>query len=53
MRVIGFRLLRVFVEGPIAERRAMVREAVIDAGNEGDVMIIDLSKAERQSLRSE
>jgi len=52
MRIIGFRLLRVFVEGPIAERRAVVREAVIEAGNEDEVMIIDLSKAERQSLRS-
>ena len=52
MRIIGFRLLRVFVEGPIAENRAVVREAVIEAGNEDDVMIIDLSKAERQSLRS-
>ncbi|MBC8249335.1 MAG: PRC-barrel domain-containing protein [Anaerolineales bacterium] len=52
MRVIGFRLLRVFVEGPIAERRAVAREAVIEAGNEDEVMIIDLSKAERQSLGS-
>jgi len=52
MRIIGFSLLRVFVEGPIAENRAVVREAVIEAGNEDDVMIIDLSKAERQSLRS-
>ena len=53
MRIIGFRLSRVFVEGPIAERRAVVREAVIELGNEDDVMIIDLSKAERQSLRSQ
>jgi uncharacterized protein YrrD len=52
MRVIGFRLLRVFVEGPIAEKRAVAREAVIEAGNENDIMIIDLSKAERQSLIS-
>jgi uncharacterized protein YrrD len=51
-RVIGFRLWRVFVEGPVAENRSVVREAVMDAGNEDDVMIIDLSKAERQSLRS-
>lgn len=50
MRIIGFRLLRVFVEGPIAERRAVAREAVIEPGNEDEVMIIDLSKAERQSL---
>lgn len=52
-RVIGFRLWRVFVEGPVAENRSVVRGAVIDAGNEDDVMIIDLSKAERQSLRSQ
>ena len=51
-RVIGFRLWRVFVEGPIAERRAVVREAVVEPGNEDEVMIIDLGKAERQSLGS-
>jgi uncharacterized protein YrrD len=53
MQIIGFRLGRVFVEGPIAERRALVRGAVIDVGNKDDVMIVDLSKAERQGLPSE
>lgn len=52
MRIVGFRLLRVFVEGPIAERRAVVREAVVEPGNEDEAMIIDLSKAESQDLRS-
>ena len=52
MRILGFRLWRVFIEGPVAERRAVVREAVIEPGGEDDVMLIDLSKAERQSLKS-
>ena len=53
MQIIGFSLARVFVEGPIAERRALVRGAVVDVGSEDDTMIVDLSIAERQSLPSE
>jgi uncharacterized protein YrrD len=53
MQIIGFRFGRVFVEGPIAERRALVRGAVLDVGSEDDTMIIDLSIAERQGLPSE
>lgn len=53
MQIIGFRLARVLVEGPIEERRALVRSAVVDVGNENDVMIVDLTKAEWQGLPSE
>lgn len=51
MRIVGFRLGRVFVEGPIAENRAITRQAVTDVGHE-DAMVIDLSIAERQSLKT-
>ena len=50
-RVVGVQLDRVFVEGPVSDNRAIVRAAVTDVGNEG-AMIIDLSMAERQQLRS-
>jgi hypothetical protein len=53
MQIIGFRLGRVFVEGPIADRRVVVRSAVIDVGREDDLMIVDLGKAERQDLQLE
>ena len=53
MRIVGFRLGRTFVEGPIAENRAITREAVTDVGHEDAMVIIDLSIAERQSLKAE
>ena len=52
MHIVGFRLGRVSVEGPIAENRAIAREAVTDVGGE-DAMVIDLSIAERQSLKTD
>ena len=51
MRIVGLRLGRVFVEGPVAENRAIVREAVTDVGLE-DNMVIDLGIAERQSPKA-
>ena len=48
--VVGFSLSRVSVEGPVAEKRARAREAVLDTGNKTDVMTIDLAKAEQQKL---
>jgi uncharacterized protein YrrD len=53
MQIIGFRLAKVSVESPVAERRAIVRGAIIDVGGEDDVMIVDLSKAERLALPAE
>jgi uncharacterized protein YrrD len=51
-RIVGFRLGRVFVKGPVAENRAIVREAIIDVGDE-ERMLVDLGVAERQSLTAE
>ena len=50
MRVVGIKLDRIFVEGPVTENRAIVREAALDVGDEG-AMIIDLNVAERQRLK--
>lgn len=46
--ITGFALGRVYVEGPIAERAQIPREAMIDTGNRRDdkVMTIDLPKVE-------
>ncbi len=44
--ITGYLLGRVLVEGPIAERRSISRDVVIDPGDGDDAMTIDLSKAE-------
>jgi uncharacterized protein YrrD len=46
-QVVGFALARVFVEGPVAEKRIILKEAVLDAGGKTGVVTIDLSKAEQ------
>ena len=48
--VIGFKLARVFVEGPIAKKQAVAREVVVDTGAEDGVMTIDLAQSEQHSL---
>jgi sporulation protein YlmC with PRC-barrel domain len=47
-RIVGFKLSQALVEGPIARKRAITREVVVDTGNEDGVMTIDLGKAEEQ-----
>ena len=44
--ITGFTLGRVFVEGPIAEKGTIPREALIDTGNIDGAMTIDLPKVE-------
>jgi len=48
--VIGFKLARIYVEGPIAKKQAVAREVVVDTGAEDGVMTIDLAQAEQHSL---
>jgi uncharacterized protein YrrD len=50
VQVVGFKLSRVAVEGPIAASGAVDKSAMIDAGSQDNPMTIDLSKAEQQSL---
>lgn len=47
-RIVGFKLSQALVEGPIARKRAITREVVVNTGNEDGVMTIDLGKAEEQ-----
>lgn len=45
--VEGFAFSRVYVEGPIAEKRLIMRWAVLDTGNEDGAIAIDISKAKQ------
>jgi len=46
-RITGFSLGKVFVEGPVAESRRIMKGAVVDTGRDDGVMTVDLSKAEQ------
>lgn len=49
-RVIAYMLSRVYVEGPIAEKRLIAQAAVIDNGNADGVMTVDIAAAEGAPL---
>ena len=51
-RVLGFTLGKVYAEGPLAERRAIVRDAIIDLGSEDKPMTAILAQAESQIIPS-
>lgn len=46
-RINGFSLGKVFVEGPVAESRRIMKGAVVDTGRDDGIMTVDLSKAEQ------
>ncbi|MFZ0547370.1 MAG: PRC-barrel domain-containing protein [Candidatus Promineifilaceae bacterium] len=46
-RIVGFSLGKVFVEGPVAESRRILKGAIVDTGRDDGVMTVDLSKAEQ------
>mgnify|MGYP002713038064 CR=1 FL=1 len=48
--ILGFSLSQVYVDGPIAENRAIAIHTVQDMGDEDGVMTIDLKEAESQEL---
>lgn len=50
-KIIGFALSRVNVEGPIAENKMVLKEAVTNAGGVDGVVIVDLAKAEKPSTQ--
>jgi len=50
-RVVGFSLARVYVAGPVAEKRLILKEAVSDTGGKDGVVKVDLSKAEKSEER--
>jgi uncharacterized protein YrrD len=46
-RIIGFSLGKVFVEGPVAESRRIMKGAIEDTGRDDGTMTVDLTKAEQ------
>jgi uncharacterized protein YrrD len=51
--VLGFGLGKVYAEGPLAERKAIAREAVANLGNKEEPMTINLVQAEALVIPSE
>lgn len=49
--VVGFALDRVFVQGTIAQHRALRRTAILDTGLEDGTMTVDLDEAEQHDLQ--
>lgn len=49
-RVLGFGLGKVYSQGPLAERKAIARESVINLGNAQEPMTINLAQAESLTL---
>jgi uncharacterized protein YrrD len=45
-QITGFSLAKVFVEGPVAQQGMIPREALVDTGDEDNVMTVDLAKVE-------
>jgi uncharacterized protein YrrD len=48
--VLGFSLSQVYVDGPIAENRAVALHTVQDMGHEDGAITVDLKQAEQQKL---
>ena len=51
-RVLGFGLSRVYAQGPLAERKAIVRDAILKLGSAKEPMTINLAQAESLALPS-
>lgn len=51
--ILGFSLAKVFVEGPVAKKKTVMREALVDTGRDDGVMTIDLAKAEQVSMQDD
>lgn len=45
--ITGFSLGKVYVEGPVADSRRILKGAIVDTGRDDGVMTVDLSKAEQ------
>lgn len=51
--VLGFTLGKVYAQGPLAERKAIVREAITDLGSKEKPMTANLSQAESLTIPTE
>jgi len=51
-RVLGFALGKVYVQGPLAERKAIAREAITSLGSKDKPMTATMALAESQTIPS-
>jgi len=51
-RVLGFGLGKVYSQGPLAERKAIARESIINLGSTKEPMTINLAQAESIAIPS-
>jgi sporulation protein YlmC with PRC-barrel domain len=51
-RVLGFGLGKVYSQGPLAERKAIARDAILNLGSAKEPMTINLAQAESLTLPS-
>jgi hypothetical protein len=51
--VLGFTLGKVYAQGPLAEKKYIVREAISDLGNKDKPMTVILAQAEALTIPSE
>ena len=51
-RVLGFGLGKVYSQGPLAERKAIARDAILNLGTTKEPMTINLAQAESLTLPS-
>jgi len=49
-RVLGFSLAKVFAQGPLADKKTIVRETITDLGGPEKPMIANLSEAESKGI---
>ena len=52
-RVLGFGLSKVYAQGPLAERKMLAREAILDLGDAKKPMTVNLAQAESLKLPSD
>ena len=52
-QVVGLTLAKVSVEGPVAESRTIMKDALLETGGKTGDVTIDLTKAERPTRESE
>jgi uncharacterized protein YrrD len=52
-RVLGFGLGKVYAQGPLAERKVLARDAILDLGDPKKPMTVNLGQAEALKLPSD
>jgi sporulation protein YlmC with PRC-barrel domain len=50
LRVLGFSLSKVYAQGPIAEKKAIARDAITSLGSKDEPMLADLVQAESLTI---